>query len=181
MTNVLFFFFFLNIISCVRRFLSNYLFIPILFPKKSFKKILLALSQTIHFFLKWRIKRCWNESLLLSVSFLSLQLNAVWYSQSQSIYKKVSLGLPNSDAPLQTLSTRTVRHSRSGSVINIMLHANSIPSEVSLFSGECLAWQQIKNMGSVSTAVTHLICPVESNMDLLLELLCYVNTYTQSP
>lgn len=124
--------------------------------------------RTYIFFLSGR-QRCGNKSLPLSSFLFSLQLNAVWYSQSQTIYKKLSLSLPNSDALLWA-STRTVRHSRSNSVIN----ANAIPSEVSPFSGECVA---SRTRAVFSAAVIYLICPAGSNIDLLLELLFCGNTY----
>lgn len=54
---------------------------------------------------------------------------------------------PNSDAG-QWASTWAVRHSRCDSVINVMPHANTIPSAVSPFSGE----RARRRIGSVAIA-----------------------------
>lgn len=95
----------------------------------------------------------------------------------KSIYKKLSLSLPNSDALLPAPSTWTVRHSRSDSVINIMLHANAIPSVVSPFSGERLAWQQIENMGSVFHSCNSFDLSCGSTIGLPFEFLYKGCTY----
>lgn len=129
-----------------------------------------SLSLSLYIFI-YILYRCVCEENIVSWSdFLTVKFSWI---QSRNIYNKLSLGLSNSEAPLWAPSTWTVRHSRSDLVINIMLHANTIPSDMSPFSGERLAWQQIKNMASVfhscnSFDLTHWKQQTYTNTTLLL-------------